>query len=278
MTQVYLVSLELMAQRKPVGSITRGTTNPNRLRRVDRYISCLPIIRRTTNPIVVDLGFGATPTTAIEMLDRLSKENSNTKVVGIEIDRERVERAIPFETENLLFGLGGFEVPLPKNLSAKVTVIRAMNVLRQYDEAEVKAAWVLMQSRLGTDGLIVEGTCDEIGRIASWVTIDTEGPKLFTISLRLRGLDKPSKVAERLPKALIHHNVPGQPIHQLLKDLDAAWNNHAGLAIFSPAQRWVASCEDLKKQGWPINNEAKRWKLGELTISWEAVKPQVIQP
>ncbi len=267
-----------MAQRKPVGSITRGTTNPNRLRRVDRYIASLPIIRRTANPIVVDLGFGATPTTAIEMLTRLSKENSNTKVVGIEIDRERVERALPFETENLLFGLGGFEVPLPKNLSAKVTVIRAMNLLRQYDEAEVASAWELMQSRLDSDGLIVEGTCDEIGRIASWVTLDTSGPKLFTISLRLRGLDKPSKVAERLPKALIHHNVPGQPIHQLLKDLDAAWNNHAGLAIFSPAQRWVASCEDLKANGWPINNEAKRWKLGELTISWEAVRPQVIQP
>lgn len=86
-----------MAQRKPVGSITRGTTNPNRLRRVDRYIASLPIIRRTASPIVVDLGFGATPTTAIEMLTRLSKENSNTKVVGIEIDRERVERALPFE-------------------------------------------------------------------------------------------------------------------------------------------------------------------------------------
>ncbi|NBR64571.1 MAG: class I SAM-dependent methyltransferase [Micrococcales bacterium] len=268
-----------MAQRKPVGSITRGTTNPNRLRRVDRFIASLPIIRRTTSPIVIDLGYGATPTTAIEMLERLRKENINTKVVGIEIDRERVERAKPYETQNLLFGIGGFEVPLPKEITQDtVTVIRAMNVLRQYDETEVRAAWALMQSRLIPEGLIVEGTCDEIGRIASWVTLDVAGPKLFTISLRLRGLAKPSKVAERLPKALIHHNVPGEPIYQLLKDLDAAWANHAGLAIFSPAQRWVATCEDLKKQGWPINNEAKRWKLGELTISWEAVKPQVAQP
>jgi multidrug efflux pump subunit AcrB len=38
------------------------------------------------------LGYGATPTTAIEMLERLNKENSNTKVVGIEIDRERANR------------------------------------------------------------------------------------------------------------------------------------------------------------------------------------------
>ena len=27
-------------------------------------------------------------------------------------------------------------------------------------------------------------------------------------------IDKPSDLAERLPKVLIHHNVPGQPIHR----------------------------------------------------------------
>jgi len=37
--------------------VTRGTTNPNRLRRVDRYIAALPVLRRTDHPVVVDLGF-----------------------------------------------------------------------------------------------------------------------------------------------------------------------------------------------------------------------------
>ncbi|NDE69282.1 MAG: class I SAM-dependent methyltransferase, partial [Microbacteriaceae bacterium] len=37
-----------MQSKKPVGTITRGTTNPNRLRRVDRYISSQPALRMTS--------------------------------------------------------------------------------------------------------------------------------------------------------------------------------------------------------------------------------------
>lgn len=264
-----------MQSKKPIGTITRGTTNPNRLRRVDRYIAVQPALRLATDPIVVDLGFGATPTTSIEMLERLAKVQPNLTVVGIEIDRERVSRAIPFQTHNLLFGLGGFEVPLPKPLVSndQVTAIRAMNVLRQYEESEVAAAWQLMQSRLTSSGFAVEGTCDEIGRIASWVTLGNTGPKSFTISLHLRGLVKPSKVAERLPKALIHHNVEGEPIHKLLLDLDSAWATHAPLGIFSPAQRFVACAQDLRNKGWQLALEPKRWRLGEMTLPWADVAP-----
>lgn len=264
-----------MQSKKPIGTVTRGTTNPNRLRRVDRYIAAQSSLRLTNDPIVVDLGFGATPTTPIEMLDRISKIQPNITVVGIEIDRERVNRALPFQRDNLLFGLGGFEVPLPKPLKPdeKVTAIRAMNVLRQYDESEVAGAWKLMQSRLSPDGFAVEGTCDEIGRVASWVTLNQDGPVLFTISLHLRGLVKPSKVAERLPKALIHRNVEGEAIHRLLLDLDSAWAMHAPLGIFSPAQRFVACAQDLRNRGWHITLEPKRWRLGEITLPWNDVAP-----
>ena len=262
-----------MAFKKPVGAITRGTTNPNRLRRVDRFIANLPQLK-SSRPIVVDLGYGATPTTAIEMQHRLAQTNPKTIVVGIEIDRERVERGIPFQTKNLLFGMGGFEIPLPKPLDAEqVDVIRAMNVLRQYDESEVMPAWSLMQSRLKDDGLIVEGTSDELGRIASWVTLSKTKVESFTIALKLNEVDKPSKVAERLPKILIHHNVEGESIHQLLKELDDAWHRNSGLSTFSPAQRWIATCRDLKNAGWPITNNQKRWALGELTLSFDAVAP-----
>jgi hypothetical protein len=262
-----------MALKKPVGAITRGTTNPNRLRRVDRYISNLPQIK-AADTLVVDLGFGATPTTTIEMLQRLALTNPQVNVVGIEIDRERVERGLPFQTKNLLFGLGGFEVPLPQPFANRqVSVIRAMNVLRQYDESEVQAAWSLMQSRLEPDGVIVEGTSDELGRVASWVTLDKQKPVAFTIALKLNEVDKPSKVAERLPKVLIHHNVEGEPIHKLLKELDDAWLKNSGLSTFSPAQRWIATCKQLKGAGWPIRDTQKRWSLGELSLDYEAVAP-----
>lgn len=263
-----------MATKKPIGTITRGTTNPNRLRRIDRFIAALPLIRQTPAPVVVDLGFGASPITAVELLSRLQKINPSTHVVGIEIDRERVERGLSVATNHLHFTHGGFETPLPASIAQKADVIRAFNVLRQYDESQVAEAWAQMQSRLSENGLLVEGTCDEIGRLSSWVTLDKNSPLTLTISLRLIGLDLPSKVAERLPKVLIHHNVPGEKIHEFLKALDLAWLSNAGLGSFSPAQRWVSTCKQMLAEGWPLVGDRKRWRLGELTIEWSAVSPK----
>ena len=139
------------------------------------------------------------------------------------------ERGLAVATEKLHFTHGGFETPLPKGVES-ATIIRAFNVLRQYDESEVAAAWQLMQSRLSSDGLLIEGTCDEIGRLSSWVTLSSTEPLWFTISLRLNGLEQPSKVAERLPKALIHHNVPGERIHDWLSAIDRAWAKNSPLS------------------------------------------------
>lgn len=256
---------------KPIGSVTRGTTNPNRLRRVDRYIAALPVMK-TPNPVVVDLGFGASPITVIELRSRLLKVNPGVRVVGIEIERERVERGLAIAEPGLDFTHGGFETPLPAGMQA-ATVIRAFNVLRQYDESEVSAAWQLMQSRLAANGVLVEGTCDEIGRLSSWITLDSERPLWFTISLRLNGLEQPSKVAERLPKALIHHNVSGERIHDWLTAIDKAWAMQSALSSFGAIQRWVAVCEQLAAEGWPVKVDRKRWRLGEVTVAWDSVKP-----
>lgn len=268
-----MAKFEAVAIKKPVGTVTRGTTNPNRLRRVDRFIAALPAMRQTSTPIVVDLGFGASPITAVELLARLSKVNPRTQVVGIEIERERVDRGLAVAGPSLHFAHGGFECPLPANMGPKIDVIRAFNVLRQYDESQVAGAWAMMQSRLSTHGVLVEGTCDEIGRLSSWITLNSNEPLSLTLSLRLQGLDLPSKVAERLPKALIHHNLPGQPVHTFLKALDGAWRSNAGIGAFGAAQRWVATCKQLVAEGWPLIGDRKRWRLGELTVEWQAVKP-----
>lgn len=255
--------------KKRIGSVTRGTTNPNRLRRVDRFIATLPVLKKP-NPVVVDLGYGASPITAIELQDRLTKVNPTVQVVGVEIEKDRVARGKEVERPGLTFLLGGFETPLPTGIHS-AEVIRAFNVLRQYSEDEVPAAWELMQSRLSSNGVLVEGTCDEIGRVSSWVTLTKERPETFTISLHLETLHKPSKVAERLPKVLIHKNVPGFKIHDYLLALDRAWANSAPLATFGATQRWVAVCEELKKSGWPVQGKKSRWRLGEITVSWESL-------
>ena len=265
----------MVALKKPVGAITRGTTNPNRLRRIDRYLTQFTFLRLAANPIAVDLGYGKTPVTAVELLSRLAKVAPTIRVLGIEIDPARVTEAKALEHSRLAFEHGGFEVPIPKAFSGRedVDLIRALNVLRQYSETEVLSAWSLMQSRLSKDGLIIEGTCDEIGRVASWITLDKTKPLTFTISLRLQGLDRPSKVAERLPKILIHKNIPGNNIHRYLQELDLAWDKAAGFGAFGSAQRFVQTAKSLLEAGWPIENSPKRWRLGELSVAYEAISP-----
>lgn len=267
-----------------VGRITRGTTGTNRLRRIDRWIARHPTLRRAEDPLVVDLGYGASGVTALELAARLARTRRDVEVLGLEIDPERVRRAeaqlaavragnTPFPRDlRVSFGVGGFEVPVPGG--RRPALIRALNVLRQYDEHEVAPAWKSMAARLADGGLLVEGTCDEIGRIATWVAVDADGtPLSLTVSLRLAGLKHPSVAAERLPKALIHRNVPGERIHALLSDLDAAWERAAAVAPFGPVERWRTALDALVGAGWPVR-ERSRWRLGELTVPWAAIAPR----
>jgi hypothetical protein len=255
----------------PIGSITRGTTGTNRLRRIDRWIASLPAFRHALDPLVVDLGYGASATTPLELHQRLARVRPDVEVIGIEIDPERVRVANLSAKPGVSFRLGGFEVPLDDG--RRPAVIRALNVLRQYSEEQVPEAWNLMTSRLAPDGVLIEGTCNEIGRVASWVDLTAAGPQTFTASLRLASLETPAIVAERLPKALIHRNVEGERIHSFLVDLERHWRYNAGLAVYSPVQRWVATVEAMRGEGWPVLHGRTRWRLGEITVPWAAVAP-----
>ncbi|MER6110202.1 class I SAM-dependent methyltransferase [Streptomyces hirsutus] len=269
-----------MSGRTPiVGTVTRGTTNPNRLRRMDRWIAAThgAELRRADHPVVVDLGYGAAPWTAVELLHRLRTVAPRARVVGVEIEPARVTAARPYEREGLSFRHGGFEIPLP----GRPTLVRAANVLRQYDEAEVAAVWQRLCARLAPatpgrgsrGGLLVEGTCDEIGRRHVWVALGPEGPRTVTFATRLGSLEHPSDLAERLPKALIHRNVPGEPVHAFLRDFDRAWAAAAPYASYGARQRWIRTVRDLAAD-WPVTDGPARWRQGEVTVRWEALAPR----
>ncbi len=250
------------------GRVTRGTTGTNRLRRIDRYIATLPALRTTVDPLVVDLGYGASATTSLELYDRLSHTRPDVEVLGIEIDPERVRVASLSARPGVSFRLGGFEIP-----GRRPAIIRALNVLRQYDESEVLENWKRMTARLQPAGALVEGTCNEIGRVCSWVTVTDAGPQSLTVSLRLAELERPSIVAERLPKVLIHRNIAGERVHDFVESLDRHWQYNAALGAFGPSQRWIAVAAAMKHDGWPVHGPQSRWKLGELTVDWAAVQP-----
>ena len=252
---------------RPVGVITRGTTAQRRLRRFDRWlVETHPGLIRTPNLLAVDLGFGSVPITTTAMYAQLRAVNPTATVIGLEIDADRVEAARRWTSGHLRFERGGFELA-----GHRPHLVRAFNVLRQYDEAVVPPSWALMSGALAAGGLVVEGTCDESGRLGAWVSLDAEGPHALTLALDPRRA--PSAVAARLPKALIHRNVPGEGVHGLLRELDQHWHRSAALAVFSPRQRMVATIRALAEAGWPVQDGPSRWRRGELTVPWRMLRP-----
>lgn len=256
---------------RAVGLPTRGTTNPNRLRRMDNWLTETQADRLraapSDGPLVIDLGFGDSPVTVLELQDRLRPVRPDVRLLGLELDPDRVAAALPASRPGLSFGRGGFELA-----GQRALLVRAANVLRQYPESAVAPAWQRMTGQLLPGGAVVEGTCDEWGRRGSWVLLESTGPVSLTLSCRLAHLHRPSEVADRLVKALIHRNVAGTAIHALLRAMDRAWDRHAALANFGSRQRWQAMCAELAGD-WPVLSTARRHRFGELTVAWSAVAP-----
>ncbi len=263
-----------MAQRAgaPLGAITRGTTGHNRLRRSDRWLVHEPRVRNAlqaaTDPLVVDLGYGALPVTTLELAIRLRSLGTDVRVIGLEIEPDRVRIGQSAATPGVEFGLGGFELA-----GHRPVLVRAFNVLRQYPRDAVSDAWAAMRAGLAPGGLIVDGTCDELGRRCCWVLLDTTSVVSLTLACDPFAIERPSDLAERLPKVLIHDNVAGQPIHALLQAADRAWSSVAGHGVFGPRVRWRAMVELLVAEGFPVNSPRRSLRDGLLTVPWSAVAP-----
>jgi hypothetical protein len=262
------------------GEVTRGTTSPSRLRRVDRWISGTQraVLLSAERPLVVDLGYGASPVTTVELYRTIRKIAPAAEVTGLEIDPDRVAAASLYleqqqEVPGLSFARGGFELPVPR----RPVLVRAFNVLRQYREERAWSAWTRLRAGLADGGVLIEGTCDELGRRAVWVTLPRTGDGTITFSARLASLDRPSDLAERLPKVLIHRNVPGEAVYRFLRDFDHAWACAAPQSAFGLRQRWLAAVAALADD-WPVIRHAPyggqaRWRLGELALPWAALAP-----
>jgi hypothetical protein len=71
--------------------------------------------------------------------------------------------------------------------------------------------------------------------------------------------------------------VPGEPVHAFLRDFDRAWDHAAPYSVFGPRQRWLAAVASLSAS-WPVLRRPPgggpgRWRLGELTLPWQALAP-----
>ena len=159
----------------------------------------------------------------------------------------RVNAAEPHAQPGLSFRKGDFQLPLLKG--ERVRLLRALNVLRQYDEASATAAHRQLVAQIDEGGLVVEGTCDPPGRTLVVALlrrlngeIHSEG-LLFATSL----VDpfNPRDFQAVLPKHLIHRMNDGEQIYQFFEAWDRATKITRGRASFGIRQHFVAAAEEL---------------------------------
>jgi SAM-dependent methyltransferase len=266
----------LAAPKKPQGQVTRGKTARNRLRQVDHFLLLYDpgLLTRAdgdfAEALFVDLGYGAEAVTTLESAERFRRLNPALKVLGVEIDPERVAAALPFADSRTFFRLGGFNLPLQPGET--VRAMRAFNVLRQYEEGEVAPAWKQMARGVLPGGLLIEGTSNPTGAI--WAanllrrgeTDWSQEALIFFTNFHL-GFD-PELFQTILPKNYIHRVLPAEPIGEFF----AAWK--AAYAEASLTQAWglrhwfVSAAEGLARRGYKINLRrnwlSKGWMIWEL--------------
>ena len=265
--------------KKPEGQPTRGKTASNRLRRVDNFILLYEpaLLTRTdglfADSMFVDLGYGFDARTTLESAVRFRRTNPNLKILGVEIEKERVEAALPFANEKTFFRLGGFNLPVKEG--EHVHLIRAFNVLRQYEEKDFAPAYERLAQYVLPGGLMIEGTSNPFGSIwcANLARKMENGlwkmeALVFSTNFRL-GFD-PEEFQTILPKNLIHHVVKGEPIF----DFFEAWKRSAAemsaTRIYGAKQWFIATAERLAERGYEIATQRKWltkgfliWKLGK---------------
>lgn len=255
---------------------TRGKTASNRLRRIDVFTARYDpwLLRRSDGAFadawVVDLGFGETPATTIEAAARLRRLNPNLRFLGVEIDRARVAAAQPWSDDRTAFRHGGFALPLAvvDGQREDVRLIRAMNVLRQYDEWEVAGAHRTLVDQVLPGGLVIEGTSDPTGRlwtanvlrrpegVAVGSTRDDSSPIPEALIFGTNWADgfDPARFKAVLPKNLIHRVVVGEPIHDFLQAWERAWRAAlAGGQAFGPRWLFRAAADGLVAAGFDVD-------------------------
>lgn len=261
----------LSIPKKPLGEVTRGKTAPNRLRQVDNFVLMYApdLIAKTDNSFFVDLGYGAEAVTTLEMAKRFHRQNPDLKILGVEIEPERVAAALPFSDRRIFFRLGGFNLPIENGES--VRAIRAFNVLRQYDETQVVPAWEMLSRYVQPGGMLIEGTSNPSGAIwAANILRHTNGSwqkeaLVFFTNFHL-GFD-PMDFQTILPKNYIHRVVGGEPIFDFFAAWKAAAAESCSLQAWGLRQWFAASAEMLAKRGYQINMR-KKW-LSKGWMIWE---------
>ena len=265
--------MKKVLSKKPQGQPTRGKTASNRLRRVDNFMLLYEpsLLMRTdglfADSLFVDLGYGFDARTTLESAERFRRVNPHLKILGVEIDKERVEAALPFADEQTFFRLGGFNLPL--QAGERVRLIRAFNVLRQYEEKDFAPAYEHLAEHVLPGGLMIEGTSNPFGSIwAANLARRSENGSwrmealVFSTNFRM-GFDV-EEFQTILPKNYIHHVVKGERVYDFFEAWKRAAAETSHAKTFGPRQWFTAACEKLTGQGFDVALKSKWLSKGYL--------------
>ena len=261
---------------KPQGQPTRGKTASNRLRRVDNFILLYKpsLLTRTdglfADAMFIDLGYGFDPRTTLESAERFRRVNPDLKILGVEIDKERVEAALPYVDDKTFFRLGGFNLPVKPD--EHVRLIRAFNVLRQYEERDFVPAYETLAQYVLPGGLMLEGTSNPFGSIwcanvARRLENKAWAMEALVFSTNFRLGFEPAEFQTILPKNLIHRVFQGEPIYEFFEAWKQSASETSSLKTYGTRQWFIAASEALAQKGYRLNLQKKFLSKGYLV--WE---------
>ncbi len=286
-----------------MGQATRGKTASNRLRRVDNFILLYEpsLLTRTdgwptphlqlnqnercgvADSLFVDLGYGFDARTTLESAARFRRVNPDLRILGVEIDKERVEAALPYADDKTFFRLGGFNLPL--TYGETVRLIRAFNVLRQYEEKDFIPAYEKLAQYVLPGGLMIEGTSNPFGSIwcANVVRKTLESDSLLfeagdtkrsawrigeleirdwrleaiVFSTNFRSGFDVEEFQTVLPKNLIHYVIKGESIYDFFEAWKRAAAETSATKAYGSKQWFAAAAENLARKGFKIDLHRK---------------------
>jgi hypothetical protein len=166
---------------------------------------------------------------------------------------------------------------LPLLSGETVRLIRAFNVLRQYEEKDFAPAYERLAEYVLPGGLMIEGTSNPFGSVwaANVVRKTLESDSLpsswkfealvFSTNFHL-GLDV-QEFQTILPKNLIHHVMKGEPIYDFFEAWKRSAAETAAMKTYGFKQWFIASAESLSTKGYKVNLQRNFLSKGYLI--WE---------
>lgn len=222
----------------------RPRTRAGRLRFLDQWV--VHEVDLSPGCRVIDLGFGQTPDTVIELAQAVRVRRPSLEVVGLE------RFAVPAAPGVTLLQ-GDFETV---RAMREATLVRAMNVLRGYREDEVPALHAALLAPLAPGGLALEGSTDTEGHVTV-VHLLGRDQLLFHTDFT-RGFS-PWLFRDWLPRTWRRKATPGTAIHALLTQWEAA----AGQGL-APRERFLHALDALpalQATAWEREHGFVRWSV-----------------